>query len=49
MGRIEDAVKQTYEELTRAAKEVGLSFDMNTAKVTAQCRYDIHIGKEVSI
>jgi len=28
MGRMKEAMKQTYEELKRAAKEVGLSFDI---------------------
>jgi hypothetical protein len=35
MGRTEGAMKQTYEELKRAAREVGLSFNVNTTKIMA--------------
>jgi len=33
MGRIKAAIKQTYEELKRMAKEVGLSFSVNNTKI----------------
>ena len=32
MGRMKEALKQTYEEWKRAAKEVGLSFNVNKIK-----------------
>jgi len=33
MGRMKEAMKQTCEELKRAAKEVGLSFNINKRKI----------------
>lgn len=50
MGRMKDAMKQICEELKRAAREVGLSFDVNGTEVMVQSRYcfDTHIGKEMN-
>jgi hypothetical protein len=49
MGRMKDAVKQISEELKRAAREVGLSFDVNGTKLMVQSRHNTHIGKDVKI
>jgi hypothetical protein len=46
MGRMKDAMKQISEELKRAAREVGLSFDVNGTKLVVQSRHDTHIGKK---
>jgi hypothetical protein len=49
MGRMKEAMKQTYEELKRATKEVGLSFNVNKAKkklYNPGVTY-IYIGKEM--
>jgi len=42
-------MKQTYEEFKRAAKEVGLSLNVNKTKIVAPSWCDIHIGKEMKI
>jgi hypothetical protein len=47
MGRMKDAVKQISEELKRAAREVGLSFDINGTELMVQSRHNTHIGKDV--
>jgi len=49
MGRMKEAMKQTCEELKRAAKEVGLSFNINKTKIMAHSSCDTHIGQEVRI
>lgn len=49
MGGAKEAMKQTCEELKRAAKEVGLSFNINKAKIMAQSRCDTDIGKKVKM
>lgn len=49
MGRTKEAMKQTYEELKRGAKEGGLSFIINKTKIMAQSRCDTHIWKKVKI
>jgi len=41
---MKEAMKQTYEELKRAAKEMGLS---SNVKKKVQSRCDTHIGKEM--
>jgi hypothetical protein len=47
MGREEEGMKQTYEELKRAAKEVGLSLNVNKSKIVAPSWCDTYIGKEM--
>ena len=47
MGRTEEAIKQTYEKLKRAAKEVGFSLNVNKTKIMAPSWCDTHIGKEM--
>jgi hypothetical protein len=49
MGRMKEAMKQTYEELKRMAKEMGLSFSVNKTKIMVQQRCDTHTGKEMKI
>jgi hypothetical protein len=49
MGRMKDTVKQISEELKRAAREVGVSFDVNGAKLMVQSRQHTHIGKDVKV
>jgi hypothetical protein len=49
MARTKEAMKQTCEELKRAAKEVGLSFNINKTKIMALSSCDTHIGQEVKI
>jgi hypothetical protein len=46
MGRLKDAMKQISEEMKRATREVGLSFDVNGTKVMVQSRHNTHIGKK---
>jgi hypothetical protein len=40
MGRMKEAMKQTYEKLKRAAKEVGLSFNENKAPLPSPQKID---------
>ena len=42
-------MKQTYKELKRAPKEVGLTLNANKTKIMAPSWCDIHIGKEMKI
>ena len=49
MGRTKEAMKQACEELKRAAKEVGLSFNINKTIIMAHSSCDTHIGQEVKI
>jgi hypothetical protein len=49
MGRMKAAMKQTYEELKRMAKEVGLSFSVNNTNIMVQLWCDTHTGKEMNI
>jgi hypothetical protein len=49
MSRMKEAMKQTYEELKRMAKEVGLSFSVSKTKIMVQIRCDTHTGKEMKI
>jgi hypothetical protein len=49
MGRMKEAMKQTCEESKRAAKEVGLSFNINKTKIMAHSNCDTHIGQEMKI
>jgi hypothetical protein len=49
MGRMKEAMKQTYEEWKRAAKEVGLSFNVNKTKEMVHSRCTIHIGNKIKI
>jgi len=42
-------MKQTYEELKRAAKVVGLSLNVNKTKIMAPSWCDTHIEKEMKI
>jgi hypothetical protein len=46
---MKDTMKQMSEGLKRAASEVGLSFDVNGAKLMVQSRHDTHVGKEMKI
>jgi hypothetical protein len=51
LGRMKEAMKQTYEELKRAAKEMGLFFNVKKIYIHIyiyiQSRCDTHTGKEV--
>jgi hypothetical protein len=49
MGRTKEAMKRTCKELKRAAKEVGISFNINKTKIMAHSSCDTHIGQEVKI
>jgi len=49
MDGTEVAMKQTYEELKRAAKEVGFSLNVNKMKIMAPSWCDTHTGKEIKI
>ena len=49
MDRMKDTMRQMSEGLKRAAREVGLSFDVNGTKLMVQSRQDTHIGKEMKI
>ena len=49
MGRTKEAMKWTCVELKRAAKEVGLSFNINKTKIMAYSSCDTHVGLEVKI
>jgi hypothetical protein len=49
MGRTNEAMKETCEEMKRAAKELGLSFNINKTKIMAHSSCDTHIGQEVKI
>lgn len=42
-------MKQTYKELKRADKEVGLTLDVNKMKIMAPSWCDTHTGKEMKI
>jgi hypothetical protein len=47
MGKTEEAMKPTYEMLKRAAKEVGLSLNLNKTEIMAPSCSDTHIGMEM--
>jgi 16S rRNA G1207 methylase RsmC len=47
-GRMEDAMKQTFEELKRAVREAGLSFNVNK-KIMVQSKRNKHIGNNLRI
>ena len=47
MGRMNEAMKQTYKEPRRVAKEVGLSFIVNKAIIMVHSRCDTYTGKEM--
>lgn len=49
MSRTKEAVKQTCEELKRAAKEVGLSININKTKIMAHSSCDTHIRQELEV
>jgi hypothetical protein len=49
MGRTEEAMKQTYEGLKRATKEVGFSLNINKTKITTPSWCDTNIEKEMKI
>jgi hypothetical protein len=48
MGRMEEAMKQTNEELKRVVKVAGLSFNVNK-KIMVQSKCNTHIGNNVKI
>jgi hypothetical protein len=45
MGRTQEAMKQTYKELKREAKEVGLSLNVNKMKIMAPSWCNTHISE----
>jgi len=46
---MKEAMKLTCEKLKRAAKEVGLSFNINKTKIMAHSRCNTHAGQEMKI
>jgi hypothetical protein len=46
---MKEVMMQTYDELKKATKEVGLSFNANKTKIMVQSRYERNTGKELEI